>query len=48
MSESTLRVAVHRLRKRYRELFREEIAHTLAEGEDIDEELRHLLTVLSK
>ena len=48
MSESTLRVAVHRLRSRYRELFREEIAHTLAEGEDVDEELRHLLTVLSK
>ena len=48
MSESALRVAVYRLRKRYRELFREEIAHTLAEGEDVDEELRHLLTVLSK
>ena len=47
MSESTLRVAVHRLRKRYRELFREEIAHTLAEGESVDEELRHLLDVLS-
>ena len=48
LSESTLRVAVHRLRKRYRELFREEIAHTLAEGEDVDTELRHLLTVLSE
>jgi RNA polymerase sigma factor (sigma-70 family) len=48
MVESALRVAVHRLRRRYRELFREEIAHTLAEGEDIDEELRHLLTVLSE
>jgi len=48
MNESALRVAVHRLRKRYRELFREEIAHTLAEGEDIDTELRHLLVVLSE
>ena len=47
MNENALRVAVHRLRKRYRELFREEIAHTLAEGEDIDTELRYLLTVLS-
>ena len=47
MSESTLRVAVHRLRKRYREMFREEIGHTLAEGEDIDTELRCLLAVLS-
>jgi RNA polymerase sigma factor (sigma-70 family) len=47
MSEATLRVAVHRLRKRYRELFREEIAHTLAEGESVDEEMRYLLGVLS-
>ena len=46
MSESTLRVAVHRLRRRYRELFREEIAHTLADGESIEEELQHLLSVL--
>ena len=48
LSEGALRVAVHRLRKRYRELFREEIAHTLAGDEDIDTELRHLLTVLSE
>jgi RNA polymerase sigma-70 factor (ECF subfamily) len=46
MNESALRVAVHRLRKRYRELFREEIAHTLAEGESVDEELRYLMSVL--
>jgi RNA polymerase sigma factor (sigma-70 family) len=46
MSESTLRVAVHRLRKRYRELFREEIAHTLADGESVEEELRYLLSVM--
>lgn len=47
MDEGALRVAVHRLRKRYRELFREEIAHTLAEGESVDEELRYLMAVLS-
>jgi RNA polymerase sigma factor (sigma-70 family) len=47
MEEGALRVAVHRLRKRYRELFREEIAHTLAEGESVEEELRYLLAVLS-
>jgi RNA polymerase sigma factor (sigma-70 family) len=47
MNEGALRVAVHRLRRRYRELFREEITHTLAEGESVDEELRHLLSVLS-
>jgi RNA polymerase sigma factor (sigma-70 family) len=48
MGESALRVAVHRLRKRYRELFREEITHTLAQGEDVETELRHLLAVLSE
>jgi len=48
MSEATLRVAVHRLRKRYRELFREEIANTLADGESVDDELRYLLAVLSE
>lgn len=48
MSESALRVAIHRLRRRYRELFREEIAHTLAEGENVEDELRHLLEVLSR
>jgi RNA polymerase sigma-70 factor (ECF subfamily) len=47
MGENSLRVAVHRLRKRYRELFREEIAHTLADGENVDKELRYLLAVLS-
>ncbi len=31
MDEGALRVAVHRLRKRYRELLREEIAHTLSD-----------------
>lgn len=47
MEEGALRVVVHRLRKRYRELFQEEIAHTLAEGESVEEELRYLMTVLS-
>ncbi|HEY1789700.1 MAG TPA: ECF-type sigma factor [Verrucomicrobiae bacterium] len=47
MEEGALRVSVHRLRKRYRELFREEIAHTLAEGESVEEELKYLMAVLS-
>jgi DNA-directed RNA polymerase specialized sigma24 family protein len=46
MEEGALRVAVHRLRRRYRELFREEVAHTLAEGESVEEELKCLMTVL--
>lgn len=47
MTEGALRVAVHRLRQRYGELFRDEIAHTVASPEEIEEEVRHLLRVLS-
>jgi len=43
MDEGTLRVAVHRLRKRYRALLRTEVAHTLADPGMVDEELRVLL-----
>jgi RNA polymerase sigma factor (sigma-70 family) len=39
ISEGTLRVTVHRLRKRYRQLLREEISETLAEPGNADEEL---------
>jgi len=47
LSEGALRVSVHRIRQRYRQLLREEIAHTLAEGEDVDSELADLRRVLS-
>jgi RNA polymerase sigma factor (sigma-70 family) len=43
MTESAVKVTVHRLRRRLRDLLREEVAHTVAAGEDIDEELRHLI-----
>jgi RNA polymerase sigma-70 factor (ECF subfamily) len=46
LTEGAARVAVHRLRRRFRELFREEIAHTVAKPEEIEEEVRHLLAVL--
>jgi RNA polymerase sigma-70 factor (ECF subfamily) len=46
-SESSIRVAAHRLRKRYRELLRDEIANTVASTEDVEDELRHLFTALS-
>src|ERR1035441_682726 len=36
-SEGTVRVAVHRLRKRFREVFRKEIAQTVATTEEIEE-----------
>ena len=47
MNEGALKVAVHRLRKRYRELIRAEIANTLDRSEDIEAEMRHLFQVLT-
>jgi RNA polymerase sigma-70 factor (ECF subfamily) len=45
LSERTVKVAVHRLRERFRELLRAEVGHTVARPEDIDGELRHLISV---
>lgn len=39
---------VHRLRERYREIFREEVANTVERREDVDEEIRHLLRALTE
>ena len=39
--------AVHRMRRRYRELFREEIAQTVSGPAEVEDELRHLFAVLS-
>jgi RNA polymerase sigma-70 factor (ECF subfamily) len=47
-SEGAVKVAVHRLRQRYRELLQEEIAHTVASPEEAEEERRYLLAVLSR
>jgi RNA polymerase sigma factor (sigma-70 family) len=47
LSEGAVKVAVHRLRKRYRHMLRTEIAETMAEGADVDEELHHLFAVLA-
>jgi RNA polymerase sigma-70 factor (ECF subfamily) len=46
MAEGGVKSMVRRLRSRFRELMREEIAATLEEGEDIDAELQELLTAL--
>jgi len=46
-SEGATRVAVHRLRKRFREIYREEIAQTLATDADAQEEMRHLAAALA-
>ena len=45
-SESAVKVTVHRLRQRFRELLRLEIAHTVTQPEEIDEEIRYLARVL--
>jgi RNA polymerase sigma factor (sigma-70 family) len=46
MTEGAVKVAAHRLRKRYRELLREEIAKTLRDGDSIEDEIRELFTAL--
>ncbi|MHB1034653.1 MAG: RNA polymerase sigma factor [Pirellulales bacterium] len=46
MTEGAVKVAAHRLRQRYRKLLREEIAHTVASPDEIDEEVRYLFTCL--
>src|SRR5690349_5596150 len=46
-SEGALKVAIHRLRKRYRELFRQEIADTLADPAEVESELRYLAAALT-
>jgi RNA polymerase sigma-70 factor (ECF subfamily) len=47
LSEGAVKTAAHRLRLRCRALLRAEIAHTVATPAEVDEELRHLLAVLS-
>jgi len=47
LTEGAVKVAVHRLRKRYRELLRLEIAQTLTADDAVEDELRHLFKVLA-
>jgi DNA-directed RNA polymerase specialized sigma24 family protein len=46
VTENALKQAFHRLRERYRQILREEIAHTVASPGEIEDELRHLIAVL--
>ncbi len=48
MTENALRQAFHRFRQRYQSLLREEIAHTVAAPGDIEDELRHLISVVRR
>jgi RNA polymerase sigma factor (sigma-70 family) len=47
MTEGAAKMTVSRMRRRYREILRSEIAQTVATAEEIDLELRHLFTVLT-
>ena len=45
MSEGAVKVAAHRMRRRYRELLRAEVARTVAAPTDVEEELRYLVAI---
>jgi RNA polymerase sigma-70 factor (ECF subfamily) len=47
VTEASLKWAVHKLRQRYRELVRDEIAQTVSTADEIDDEIRYLFSVLS-
>ena len=47
LKEDAVKQAVHRIRRRYRELFREEIAQTVDGSGEVEDELKHLFAVLS-
>ncbi len=47
MTEGAVKVAVHRLRRRYRELLREQVAQTTRTAEELEEELRDLRAVFA-
>jgi RNA polymerase sigma-70 factor (ECF subfamily) len=47
MSEGAVRVAIHRLRRRFRDLLREEIEHTVADPAEVNDEIRFMLAALA-
>jgi RNA polymerase sigma-70 factor (ECF subfamily) len=47
VTEGAVKVAVHRLRQRYRQLLRKEIANTVAMPEEVNDEMHHLFAVLA-
>jgi len=48
LSEGAARVAVHRLRKRFRELFRAAVADTVSSPEELEDELRYVVGVFGQ
>jgi RNA polymerase sigma-70 factor (ECF subfamily) len=48
VSEGAIKVAVHRLRRRYRDLIRDEIAQTVSSPEEVEDELKHLWSSVAR
>ncbi len=48
MADGAVRVAVHRMRRRYREILKEEVAGTVAGPEETEDEIRYLLAAVSR
>jgi len=48
LTVANLKTRAHRLRKRYRELLREEIAHTVTKPGEVDDEIRYLMKIVSQ
>ncbi|GMW00898.1 MAG: hypothetical protein AMXMBFR84_20350 [Candidatus Hydrogenedentota bacterium] len=48
MSEAAIKVAVHRMRHRYRKRLKAEIAETVANASDVEDELRHLIRAMAR
>ena len=46
MTEGALKVAIHRLRRRFREILRDEISHTVVDADEVQEEIRYLISAL--
>ena len=47
-SEGAVKVAVHRLRRRFRTLLQDEIAQTVSSPDEVDEEMRHLWNAVGR
>lgn len=46
LAEGAVRVFVHRLRRRYRQLLRDQLSHTVATPEQVDDEIHHLFAAI--
>ena len=46
-TEGALKVSVHRLRRRFREVLREKISHTVSDAAEVQEEIRYLMAIVA-